>query len=131
MILFSRFSLVATNNSMAQDIKYGDKECAVRNKSYFIDSANFTITKEFCEKNESIWCKSNNDTNACYWKYLGTGLSYQLLAGPLYIVLFSFSGIPLGNERSVILPFIFFFIIINETKKKTNKTNKDKLSNLS
>ena len=36
-------------------------------------------------------------TRFCEWHYLGHGVDYQLLAGPIFIVLFSISGIPMGK----------------------------------
>ncbi|ELT91494.1 hypothetical protein CAPTEDRAFT_23970, partial [Capitella teleta] len=38
----------------------------------------------------------NVNVSLCDWSWKGTGLAYQLLAGPVYIVIFSISGIPLG-----------------------------------
>lgn len=44
----------------------------------------------------SIFRCLNQNQSLCKWVYKGTGLEYQLLAGPLYIVMFSISGIALG-----------------------------------
>jgi MFS family permease len=32
----------------------------------------------------------------CEWNYNGAGYDYQLLAGPVFILIFTFTGLPLG-----------------------------------
>ena len=46
-----------------------------------------------CSCSESV----NPDRDWCNWHYLGRGTQYQVLAGPMFIVLFAISGIPLGR----------------------------------
>ena len=53
------------------------------------------------------------DKDWCYWHYLGRGTQYQLLAGPMYTVLFAISGIPLGKCLST----CFFLILLLESYK--------------
>ena len=53
------------------------------------------------QNNLYVCCRcAKEETTPCYWRYFGRGIDYQLLAGPLYIVIFSISGIPMGNIRS-------------------------------
>ena len=51
---------------------------------------------------------SSNMTQLCDWLYLGQGFEYQLLAGPLFIMLFSISGIPMGES---LINFYFYIIL--------------------
>ncbi|XP_021341763.1 uncharacterized protein LOC110442462 isoform X2 [Mizuhopecten yessoensis] len=90
-----RFMLAITNRSIAQEIHYGDKGCM----------ANTTFTKAELEgiKCENIISQSNctstlnNETSlVCKWDYNGQGLLYQIIAGPVFIVIFTFSGIFVG-----------------------------------
>ena len=37
-----------------------------------------------------------NDTHVCQWNYTGEGFQYQLLAGPLFVLVYTFMGIFLG-----------------------------------
>ena len=40
----------------------------------------------------------DNETNSqlCQWDYTGQGLEYQILAGPIYVVIFTTSGVIMG-----------------------------------
>ena len=38
----------------------------------------------------------NSTTHVCQYNYNGNGFQYQLLAGPIFIVVYTFAGIPLG-----------------------------------
>lgn len=37
-----------------------------------------------------------NGTKICAWDYNGQGFEYELLAGPIFIVVFTFVGIPIS-----------------------------------
>lgn len=38
----------------------------------------------------------NSTQHVCVWDYDGTGSDYQILAGPVFILVYTISGIPLG-----------------------------------
>ena len=90
---------------MAQELEYGDRECEVEDgleedlKDYLERiGSNNTSPDQFCEEkddSESL----DNGTAYCYWFYNGQGVEYQLLAGPIYIVMFACSGILLGEPE--------------------------------
>ncbi|KAJ7378131.1 hypothetical protein OS493_024796 [Desmophyllum pertusum] len=43
------------------------------------------------------WKRAKNSTqHVCVWDYDGTGSDYQILAGPVFILVYTVSGIPLG-----------------------------------
>ena len=43
------------------------------------------------------WKRAKNSTQrVCVWDYDGTGSDYQILAGPVFILVYTVSGIPLG-----------------------------------
>lgn len=43
------------------------------------------------------WKKAKNSSQrVCIWDYDGTGSDYQILAGPVFILVYTVSGIPLG-----------------------------------
>ena len=53
---------------------------------------------------------SNQTTkHVCKWDFDGTGEEYQLLAGPVFIIVYTLSGIPLGllagvfNRRNILV----------------------------
>lgn len=37
-----------------------------------------------------------NDTDVCKWDYNGQGLQYQIVAGPVFILVYTFMGIAVG-----------------------------------
>ena len=39
---------------------------------------------------------SSGRASGCKWDYNGQGLQYEILAGPVFIVVYTFVGIPLG-----------------------------------
>ncbi|XP_023337354.1 uncharacterized protein LOC111708261 [Eurytemora carolleeae] len=75
----AHFLIATTSPEVAKDIHYGDLGCRG--------------DKEFdCEEFKTAdTCTSN-----CTWDYLGTGLEYQVLAGPAFIVTFTFSALIMG-----------------------------------
>lgn len=40
--------------------------------------------------------ESNETQGVCKWDYNGQGLQYEILAGPVFIVVFTLAGLPLG-----------------------------------
>ncbi|XP_070531571.1 probable galactarate/D-glucarate transporter GudP [Ptychodera flava] len=118
MLLFmtnqlGRYVLIATNVEMANDIHFGDKVCNVSNSTavrHYIDTHNLNESaQEFCKKDHR--CEDPKFSSYCAWQYTGTGLQYQLLAGPLFNVFFSVAGIPVSlvmertniNRKNVII----------------------------
>ena len=50
----------------------------------------------------------------CEWNYNGQGFQYQVLAGPIFIVIYTLMGIPLGfladaSNRKALLGICVFF----------------------
>ena len=88
---------------MAQELEYGDRECDVIEgmedslEDYLEQFGNDTDVYEHCESKADTNCDADNGTEYCYWFYNGQGFEYQLLAGPIYIVMFAVSGILLGK----------------------------------
>ena len=59
--------------------------------------------KALTEKNNCVLCfrcewkrAQNSSQHVCVWDYDGTGSQYQILAGPVFILVYTISGIPLG-----------------------------------
>ncbi|CAG2221727.1 unnamed protein product [Mytilus edulis] len=92
-----RFLFGITAKSMAQEVHFGDQACMI-NSTYFTDSdligSNNTDIK--CEAGAENLClniRNGNGSYVCKWDYNGQGLEYQLVAGPVFIVIYTFSGI--------------------------------------
>ncbi|CAH1787144.1 unnamed protein product, partial [Owenia fusiformis] len=119
-----RYVLVPTNIAMSNDLKYGDRICEATNgtstKIWLANHAINSTADNYCKNNEHLCdeqTKSNWNETLCSWYYLGTGIEYQLLAGPLFIILFSLSGVPLGviaevssaNRKNLLTLIIFLW----------------------
>lgn len=44
---------------------------------------------------------SHTGDNVCEWNYNGQGFEYQVLAGPIFIVVYTFAGIFLGLAADI------------------------------
>nr|XP_054770059.1 protein spinster homolog 1-like [Lytechinus pictus] len=90
-----RYALAICTQPMAQEIGYGDFGCLeLKNVS------KEEIGKDGCPKNATkTQCNSYlgpNNTEVCYYDRTGGGFQYQILAGPIFIVIYTFAGIGLG-----------------------------------
>ena len=74
-------------NSLLQE------NCLFNQKYTKVEAPIFTFSLIFrCERKKF----ENSSQHVCVWDYDGTGSQYQILAGPVFILVFSISGIPLG-----------------------------------
>ncbi|XP_071948158.1 protein spinster homolog 1-like [Antedon mediterranea] len=92
-----RYTLAIVTKHMAQDIHYGDQGCISTVNKTVEDNAHVNCTdvkQQYCD-NTTVTYK-NETLHSCKWDYTGNGLQYQLLAGPVFIVFYTFSGIFLG-----------------------------------
>ena len=39
---------------------------------------------------------SDSSPDLCMWEYSGRGIEYQVIAGPVFVVIFTFSGVIMG-----------------------------------
>ncbi|XP_013414102.1 probable sphingolipid transporter spinster homolog 2 isoform X2 [Lingula anatina] len=100
-----RYILVTTNASMAQELKYGDRVCIPSNATAIqaiLDTQGENITPDaYCANTPALCDPQEGHAILCGWKYLGTGIEYQMLAGPVFILFFTFAGVPLGITAEI------------------------------
>uniref|UniRef100_A0ABM0GWC7 Uncharacterized protein LOC100376229 n=1 Tax=Saccoglossus kowalevskii TaxID=10224 RepID=A0ABM0GWC7_SACKO len=72
---------------MANEIHFGDRECRLNAESH--------LQNDICRQSPQL-CNVEDKTSKCGWYYTGTGYEYQLLAGPLFNIIFSFTSVPVG-----------------------------------
>nr|XP_002734299.1 PREDICTED: probable sphingolipid transporter spinster homolog 1-like [Saccoglossus kowalevskii] len=84
----SRYVIIATNVQMANDIRFGDIECRSIDRS-------IPRKHDVCRKNLTL-CQYPPHVTSCRNHYTGTGMAYQLLSGPLFNIIFGFTGVPVG-----------------------------------
>jgi len=110
-----RYLLSIMAQHIAHDLKYGDMGCL--NSKLF----NSTISDEkYCshitsekECNSANYFGGKNES-VCVWDYTGQGEMYQLIAGPVFIVIYTFCGVFIGYltvyfKRKTLLAF---FLIV-------------------
>lgn len=90
-----RYLLSIVTMPMAQEIHYGDLQC-LHNKSFL---GNHSAPNSCQNGSTETRCSAIVDKHGqqeCEWNYNGQGFQYQLLAGPIFIVIYTLVGIPLG-----------------------------------
>lgn len=111
IVYSNRFLLPVVTKPLAQEIKYGSKGCMI-NITSEVHSPNFCSNV----KNETeCILKTVNKTGSpvCKWDYTGQGIQYEIVAGTAFIVIYTFTGIPLGGladryNRKIILSIAIF-----------------------
>lgn len=88
-----RFVLPITALKTAQDLEFGSQTCL---KFENASSADGDICKKFKDINATEACNAatnGNGTRICEYNYNGQGISYQIIAGPVFILVFTIAGI--------------------------------------
>ncbi|XP_035709342.1 protein spinster homolog 1 isoform X3 [Folsomia candida] len=100
MAQFDQFILRATYTQVAQEIGYGDQGC-MRNESFPISkSLSHKTCLEISTETECFGAQENG-TFGCKWDYTGQGFDYQILAGPVFIGIYTFAAIPVAAIPTV------------------------------
>ncbi|GFS20961.1 Cis,cis-muconate transport protein muck [Elysia marginata] len=89
-----RYMLAITITPLSQDLKFGDMKC-FKNDSVH----DFGNTHYKCNGTTSSRCLdivNVNGTSLCKWDYSGQGWGYQILAGPVFILIYTVAGIFIG-----------------------------------
>ncbi|RUS76157.1 hypothetical protein EGW08_016069 [Elysia chlorotica] len=82
-----RYMLAITITPLSQDLEFGDLKC-FKNDS----TPTFGQTKYKCNGTAHDSCLSvvnANGTSLCKWDYSGQGWGYQILAGPVFILIYT------------------------------------------
>ncbi|XP_071480783.1 probable sulfoacetate transporter SauU [Diadema antillarum] len=112
-----RYVLIEVIEDMAHDIQFGDRNCLNSSitSSVHVESVDemkqYTCSPERCDHTELGFNETEANLTSCHWVYWGTGLEYQLLAGPAFIVVVGLTRIPLTwvmekgriNSRNVVV----------------------------
>ncbi|XP_063967262.1 uncharacterized protein LOC129278455 [Lytechinus pictus] len=112
-----RYLLIAAIEPMSNDLQFGDKICTPFNETsidIYIQGYDDNITaEEFCLCDDGIRCTNQSmfqNTTLCDWRYTGTGSEYEILAGPVFIIVLGILGVPVTvlaemgrvNRRNVV-----------------------------
>ncbi|CRL01903.1 CLUMA_CG015071, isoform A [Clunio marinus] len=83
-----------TSRATARDIDYGDHACQLNNTKF--EKNSLPIQCDDISEPESCSGLNISGVQYCEWDYNGLGLEYQLLAGPVFILVFTIVGVILG-----------------------------------
>ncbi|XP_064420414.1 D-galactonate transporter [Latimeria chalumnae] len=104
-----RYILAIVILPLAQEIHFGDQSC-LWNES--VPQGSLKCNNISAEK--LCWSQLNaNGTPYCKWDYNGNGWEYQLMAGPIFILIYTFMGVFVGfladtTNRKNLLAFSLF-----------------------
>eukprot|EP00045_Choanoeca_perplexa_P012026 m.129685 g.129685 ORF g.129685 m.129685 type:complete len:481 (-) comp15856_c0_seq2:1092-2534(-) len=85
----TRFIVSTTSQEMARTLHFGEQSC-------FDNSSRSNSTLDCTTFSTSHECLDPSHQNYCEWVYDGSGMDYQVLAGPVFMVIFTVSGIPIS-----------------------------------
>lgn len=89
-----RYTLAIVTKPAAQEIHYGEQGC-MKNESIPVNVIPATTCSKVNTYDECLETNENG-TFGCKWDYTGRGLDYQLLAGPVFIGIYTLAAIPVG-----------------------------------
>jgi MFS family permease len=113
-----------TSRATARDIDYGDHACQLNDTSF---EKNDLPTQ--CDSiTEPGACSALNidGKSYCEWDYNGLGIDYQILAGPVFILVFTIVGVVLGiaadkynrSKMLFVCTLVFAVAIVLQGKEK-------------
>ncbi|XP_070581990.1 MFS-type efflux pump MSMEG_3705-like isoform X2 [Ptychodera flava] len=113
-----RYALAIVTQPMAQDIHYGDQSCLYSDTVPDPDKAEVKcidiLDEESCESRTI----DNGTITPCKWDYNGNGFQYQILVGPVFILIYTFMGIPLSyaadktNRKNLLAICLIFWSVM-------------------
>ncbi|XP_072421856.1 protein spinster homolog 1-like [Chiloscyllium punctatum] len=87
-----RYLLAIVIQPLAQDIQFGEKSCLPReNDEQIGEQCHNASSQDSC-----LSLLNKNKTQYCQWTFDGSGWEYQVMAGPVFIFVFTFTGIFIG-----------------------------------
>ncbi|KAL4218886.1 hypothetical protein ACF0H5_021474 [Mactra antiquata] len=92
-----RYMLAITIKPMAQELEFGDKGCLLQSNYSDVDIGDVKCDATSEEKClNTTFGKGSASRVVCEWNYNGQGFEYQIVAGPVFIVIYTFAGIFIG-----------------------------------
>ncbi|XP_052789670.1 protein spinster homolog 1-like [Mya arenaria] len=92
-----RYMLAITIKPMSQELKFGDMDCMLLSNYSSNDAISNGAKCEDAKDTKSCFAKTYGNgseaINPCKWDYNGQGFEYQIVAGPVFIVIYTFAGI--------------------------------------
>nr|XP_015222496.1 PREDICTED: D-galactonate transporter-like isoform X1 [Lepisosteus oculatus]XP_015222497.1 PREDICTED: D-galactonate transporter-like isoform X1 [Lepisosteus oculatus] len=109
-----RYILAVVILPLTQEIRFGDKSC-LPNQTVLPgpESCNNASTEKKCGS-----LLNSNRTPYCKWGYNGNGWEYQIMAGPIFILIYTFMGFFIGfladsaNRKNLLALSLLFWSLM-------------------
>ncbi|CAG7718590.1 unnamed protein product [Allacma fusca] len=88
-----RYTLAIVAKPLAQELHYGDKACMLLNDSDGSYKEDYFRCSDAALEPTCTELRDINETKICKWDYTGFGFDYQILAGPIFILVYTFADI--------------------------------------
>ncbi|XP_072908368.1 protein spinster-like [Hemitrygon akajei] len=88
-----RYVLAIVALPLAQELEFGDRSCLP------VDGAERGALRQCRNASSQESClalQNENKTQLCQWNYDGTGWEYQIIAGPVFVLIYTFTGVFTG-----------------------------------
>ncbi|XP_055516283.1 probable galactarate/D-glucarate transporter GarP isoform X1 [Leucoraja erinacea] len=109
-----RYVLAIVIQPLAQDLEFGDRSC--------LSAGGAEGSKVQCRNASSqescLSFHSENQTQYCQWNYDGTGWEYQIMAGPVFVLVYTLTGIVVGfmadsvNRKNFLSASVFLWSLM-------------------
>lgn len=112
-----RYALAIVAVPMSQEVHFGDHGC-LKNDSFTDDQFGNITCKKLKNETSCLTQQNLNGSFVCKWDYNGQGLEYQIVAGPVFILIFTFMGVILGfaadkfNRKILLAVCLIFWSIM-------------------
>ncbi|XP_038637557.1 putative glycerol-3-phosphate transporter 5 isoform X1 [Scyliorhinus canicula] len=87
-----RYILAIVIQPLAQDIQFGERSCLPRENA----KQSGASCRNASSQDRCVSLLNENKTQSCQWNYDGSGWEYQVIAGPVFILIYTFTGIFIG-----------------------------------
>ncbi|XP_078406376.1 MFS-type efflux pump MSMEG_3705-like isoform X1 [Cetorhinus maximus] len=87
-----RYVLAIVIQPLAQDIQFGERSCLSRESA----EQGGAQCRNASTQDSCLSLLNENKTQYCQWDYDGSGWEYQVIAGPVFILVYTFTGIFIG-----------------------------------
>ncbi|KAL8609601.1 hypothetical protein ACOMHN_023737 [Nucella lapillus] len=85
-----RYLLAVTARPMAQDVPFGDMGCGVNSS---LGGNSTPRAHNPCNATSREGCVETEGGGVCVWERTGQGVQYQLLAGPVFVLVYTVAGV--------------------------------------
>ncbi|XP_078282088.1 MFS-type efflux pump MSMEG_3705-like isoform X2 [Rhinoraja longicauda] len=109
-----RYVLAIVIQPLAQDLEFGDRSCLSAGTA----EGTWVHCRNASSQESCLSLHSANQTQDCQWNYDGTGWEYQIMAGPVFVLIYTLTGIVVGfmadsvNRKNFLAASLFLWSLM-------------------